>query len=103
MRHNSNCDTVTGHPLIALEVGSAVVTALVPALVPAAGLAVEKLALCADPHFCLSIQIAFASRQVLGASGQNDLSCATSYRGRWAGLQAPPMKIDLVTIAAIAT
>jgi hypothetical protein len=90
---------VIGHPLMALAVGAAVGSAVVPA----GGLAVEKQALCADPHFCLSIQIAFASRQVLGASGQNDLSCAPSYRGRWAGLQAPPMKIDLATIAAIAT
>ncbi len=73
------------------------------AVVPATGPAIEKPALCADPHFCLSIQIAFASRQVLGASDQNDSRCAPSYRGRWAGLQAPPMKIDLVTIAAIAT
>ncbi len=73
------------------------------AVVPATGPAVEKQALCAAPHSCLSIQIAFASRQVLGASGQNDLRCAPSYRGRWAGLQAPPMKIDLATIAAIAT
>ena len=88
---------------MALEVGSAVVTALVPALVPAAGLAVEKLALCADPHFCLSIQIAFASRQVIGANVQNDSSCVPSYRDRWADLQAPPMRIALAANAAIAT